>query len=325
MFFAGFVDGTTTWYSPDNLSNGDYYYLYSGGSSSKMLSSFYPAIYLPTDINLTDYSYVYYSYVVSTVGSISYSFSTSDTTIYFDSGRSPVYIPNLIKQGGQYSCTFNSDNTIATINFAIPVVDQNGQIPNWKCAYNILYLEEPISTGMQYVSVNNLVLSTDPFDLNIFNQLKEISQNTSQIIEQEKANGATLEHIEQAVGQTNQKLDDINKTLTESDLDKTFVTDFNNSLDEYQNAEVEIADIGRDILQTPVEVNGQNYVINSDHIMDNFNQIYSSSLDNFDLFSIKSSRYFRGTLSSFISIFGIFVFFPLVLGLLGSLLGRYRE
>lgn len=326
FFYFEYPDGSPIFVTPSTDSSGNYYYLSSGGSSSKQFSRFCPLIHLPTDINLSNYSYVYYSFVMSTVGAVSYSFSGYEPFIHFLGGRASINISQIESVGGKFSCTFNEDKTIATVNYAIPVVDQNGNIPDWFCAYNIFKFTQPVSTGMQYVSLKNIVLSTDPFDLNTYNQLKEISQNTATIIEQQKANGATLEEINKSVAEGNQKLDDINKTLTESDIDKAPVTDLNNSINDYQGVEGDISDSVKKLFGTPVEINGETYNLNlGDNVFDTLKQVYDSSLNNFDLFSLKSSKYFRGTVSGFIGLFGVFVFFPLVLGLIGSLLGRYRE
>lgn len=75
-----------------------------------------------------------------------------------------------------------------------------------------------------------------------------------------------------------------------------------------------------------VEINGNIYSLSLDD--NSFNVLknaYSGYLENFDHNILKSGEIFRLTLESFMSIFAIFVFFPLIIGLVAALLGRYKE
>ncbi len=75
-----------------------------------------------------------------------------------------------------------------------------------------------------------------------------------------------------------------------------------------------------------VEINGNIYSLSLDD--NSFNLLknaYSGYLEDFDNNFIKSGEIFRLTLESFMSVFAIFVFFPLIIGLLAALLGRYKE
>lgn len=75
-----------------------------------------------------------------------------------------------------------------------------------------------------------------------------------------------------------------------------------------------------------VEINGNVYSLSLDD--NSFNVLknaYSGYLEDFDHNILKSGEIFRLTLESFMSIFAIFVFFPLIIGLVAALLGRYKE
>lgn len=75
-----------------------------------------------------------------------------------------------------------------------------------------------------------------------------------------------------------------------------------------------------------VEINGNVYSLSLDD--NSFNLLknaYSGYLEDFDHNILISGEIFRLTLESFMSVFAIFVFFPLIIGLLAALLGRYKE
>lgn len=75
-----------------------------------------------------------------------------------------------------------------------------------------------------------------------------------------------------------------------------------------------------------VVIDGNTYSLTLDD--NSFNVLksaYSGYLDSFNTNLPVSGEVFRFTLESFISIFAIFVFFPLIIGLVAALLGRYKE
>lgn len=75
-----------------------------------------------------------------------------------------------------------------------------------------------------------------------------------------------------------------------------------------------------------VEIDGNTYSLSLDD--NSFNVLksaYSGYLDSFNTNLPVSGEIFRFTLESFISIFAIFVFFPLIIGLVAALFGRYKE
>lgn len=75
-----------------------------------------------------------------------------------------------------------------------------------------------------------------------------------------------------------------------------------------------------------VNINGNVYSLSLDD--NSFNLLknaYSGYLEDFDNNILISGEIFRLTLESFMSVFAIFVFFPLIIGLLAALLGRYKE
>ena len=75
-----------------------------------------------------------------------------------------------------------------------------------------------------------------------------------------------------------------------------------------------------------VEIDGNTYSLSLDD--NSFNVLksaYSGYLDSFNTNLPVSGEIFRFTLESFISIFAIFLFFPLIIGLVAALLGRYKE
>ena len=75
-----------------------------------------------------------------------------------------------------------------------------------------------------------------------------------------------------------------------------------------------------------VEIDGNIYSLSLDD--NSFNVLqnaYAGYLDGFNKNLPISGEIFRLTLESFISIFAIFIFFPLILGLVAALLGRYKE
>lgn len=75
-----------------------------------------------------------------------------------------------------------------------------------------------------------------------------------------------------------------------------------------------------------VEIDGNIYSLSLDD--NSFNVLqnaYAGYLDGFNTNLPISGEIFRLTLESFISIFAIFIFFPLIIGLVAALLGRYKE
>lgn len=95
--------------------------------------------------------------------------------------------------------------------------------------------------------------------------------------------------------------------------DQSFVEDqINDQLDVFKGKQVEI---DGNIYSLSLDDNSFNVLQNA----------YAGYLDGFNKNLPVSGEIFRLTLESFISIFAIFIFFPLILGLVAALLGRYKE
>lgn len=121
---------------------------------------------------------------------------------------------------------------------------------------------------------------------------------------------------------TNDKLDSIDSAINGNYVDPSDMENIDNTIGDHSAAEAEVNGALDDILNMDIEdADGNSINVSFDG---NFFQNLENSF-NFNVSGpavANSASIFRNTLTGFIGLFGPFIFFPLVLGILGALLGR---
>lgn len=108
--------------------------------------------------------------------------------------------------------------------------------------------------------------------------------------------------------------------------DTSVGSEFADVAGQYSELDAEASGMVDDFYNREVNIDGQTYSLSmADNQFEVLQSAYSGVLDNFTGDLTYTSTLFRQSLDTWIRLFGIFVFFPLILGLIGALLGRYKE
>lgn len=311
QFISGYTGSKfyTIEFPTSNIKPGTYYIIdiYLGGS----------AVTKPSDGFVN--SYCEYIWWANTI----YNSSSSNGIQLYHSNKNMPAIPYLgdpVESYGfnvSYSGTGNGSVQIQLICKGESLLyDSTGY------AGIAFYLGEGwINSNNNLVVLNSITAALSPDSAPDTARIIESIGNATQEIVNSIENGNS--QITGTIIQQNQELISI---LQGDPVDTSNEKALESVINEQSNIEDQINDQLNVFKGKEVEINGNVYSLslddNSFHLLKN---AYSGYLEDFDHNILISGEIFRLTLESFMSVFAIFVFFPLIIGLLAALLGRYKE
>ena len=311
QFISGYTGSKyyTIEFPTTNIKPGTYYIfdIYLGGS----------AVTKPSDGFVNSYcEYIWWA------NTIYNSSSSNGIQLYHSNNNMPAipYLGNPVESYGfnvTYSSTGNGSVQIQLICKGESLLyDSTGY------AGIAFYLGEGwINSNNNLVVLNSITAALSPDSAPDTARIIESIGNATQEIVNSIENGNS--QITGTIIEQNQELISI---LQGNPVDTSNEKALESVINEQSNIEGQINDQLNVFKGKEVEINGNVYSLSLDD--NSFNLLknaYSGYLEDFDHNILISGEIFRLTLESFMSVFAIFVFFPLIIGLLAALLGRYKE
>lgn len=311
QFISGYTGAKfyTIEFPTSNIKPGTYYIfdIYLGGS----------AVTKPSEGFVNSYcEYIWWA------NTIYNSSSGNGIQLYHSNNNMPAipYLGNPVDSYGfnvNYSSTGSGSVQIQLICKGESLLyDSNGY------AGIAFYLGEGwINSNNNLVVLNSITAALSPDSAPDTARIIESIGNATQEIVNSIENGNS--QITGTIIEQNQELISV---LQGDPVDTSNEKAFESVINEQSNIEDQINDQLNVFKGKEVEINGNVYSLSlDDNSFDLLKNAYSGYLEDFDHNILISGEIFRLTLESFMNVFAIFVFFPLIIGLLAALLGRYKE
>lgn len=163
--------------------------------------------------------------------------------------------------------------------------------------------------------LSELIDAVENGDQEIINNILSSNQTLQNFI------GNEVDNISNVIQDENEALRDL---ISGEPQDTSVGKEFSDVASDYSELDAEANNLVDDLFSREITVDGKTISLTmSSNKIDALKSAYSTVLDNWGGTLPYTSTLVRQHLDVWIQIFGIFIFFPLLLGLIGALLGRY--